>query len=203
MARAKKGKGKARPSRAKLALQERNPPAQHILHRRELFSFLPSKAGEIDQDICDGIGQLHALGLLDGHGIDPQELRDKGRRYAELWWGRYSATAPKMGTFERADKSTSSYDGQTKSDREFERMDEALTGYDRACVMDLCIDQTWGDEITPWALSLIHEALLKRGRVVRFMQFPTMDDRARLDAAIRGLAAVVDGSIPMRWERAA
>lgn len=211
MAKAKKGQRtkSGRLSRAKLALQERNPPAQHILDRRELFSFVtPTKGpdgrvGEIDQDICDGIGQLHALGLLDGHGIDAQELRDKGRRYAELWWSRYSATAPKVGKFERSDRSTSTYDGPTKDDREFARMDEALEGYERQCVMDLCIDTQWDDAITPWALGLIHEALLERKRVVSFMRFPTMDDRARLEAAIRGLAAIVDGALPQRWERAA
>ena len=124
-------------------------PADHILARRKLWSFVtPSKGpdgrgGEIDQDICDGIGQLHAIGLLDGHGIDPQELRDKGRLYANLYWKRYSATAPKMGTFERADKSTSAYDGETAADRLFEKMDGVLSGYDRACVVDLVIDPMW------------------------------------------------------------
>ena len=72
-------------SRSKLALMERNPPADYILERRRLFSFVtPTKGpdgrvGEIDQDVCDGIGQLQALGLLDGHGFDGKDLRDAGR----------------------------------------------------------------------------------------------------------------------------
>lgn len=196
-------------SQAKGDIAARNAPADYVLLRRKLWSFItPTKGpdgrgGEIDQDVCDGIGQLHALGLLDGHGVDPQEMRDKGRIYAELYWKRYSATAPKMGSFERADKSTSTYDGETAADRMFERMDQAMTGYDRACVTDLVVDPAWGDSVTPWARSLICEALLERGIAPPFMQFPTMDDRARLAAAIRGLCAIVDGSLPQRWERAA
>ena len=190
-------------SRAKSALMERNPPADHIIAKRALFGFVESKGGEIDQDICDGIGQLHALGLLEGHGVDPQEMRDRARTYAELYWNRYQATAPKTGKYERADKSTSHYDGETGRDRLFARMDEALQGYDRAVFFDLVVDRTWGDVVTPWAQGLIDEQLLKRGRVKPLMRFPTMDDRARLDAAIRACCAIIDGAIPARWQRAA
>ena len=196
-------------ARADVLARGHVPPADYVLARRKVFSFVtPTKGpdgrgGEIDQDVCDGIGQLHALGLLDGHGIDPQEMRDKGRMYADLYWRRYSATAPKSGKFERQSQSTSSYDGETGADRMFARMDEALTGYDKACVVDLVIDPAWGDAITPWAHSLICEALLERGIAPPSMMFPTMDDRARLAAAIRGLAAIVDGALPQRWEKRA
>lgn len=182
-------------------------PTERIIERRNLFAFVnPTKGpdgrvGEIDQDICDGIGQLHALGLLDGHGIDPQEMRDKGRLYGELWWSRYSATAPKTGDYERASKSTSSFDGETGRDRLFARMDEALSGYERGVLMSLIVDKAWGDDIVPWAKALIDEALLARGKVPKMMRFPDMNDRALLEAAIRGLCLIVDGALPQRWER--
>ena len=120
-----KHKGKrvnGRLSRARLEIVDRNPPPDHILARRDTFSFVAApKGGSIDQDVCDGIGQLHALGLLDGFGLDALAMRDNGREYADLWWAMYSATAPKMGTFERADKSSSSFDGMTARDRRFGR----------------------------------------------------------------------------------
>jgi len=186
-------------SRAITALVDRNPPSPHILERRALFSFVTAtKGGNIDQDICDGIGQLHALGLLDTAEIDPLALRDAGREFAELWWTRYSATAPKMGAYERADKSSNPHAGETSKDRRFDRMDEALTGYERDVVTSLVVDLAWGDEVVPWAKSLIDEALLKHGKLVKFTIFPTSDDRARLDALIRGLTMLAGGALSRR-----
>jgi hypothetical protein len=192
-------------SRAKLALMERNPPADHILERRKLFSFVtPTKGpdgrnGEIDQDVCDGIGQLHALGLLDGHGFDGKDLRDAGRFFGEHYWTRYRETAPKTGKYERTDKSMSAYLGETSADRRFDRMDDALKGYERSVLMTLVVDTAWGDEIVPWAQSLIDEALLARGRVSKgVVRFPGMSDRAMLAALVRGLCVIFDGGMEMR-----
>ena len=196
---------KKRASRSKAALLERNPPADHILERRELFSFVtPTKGpdgrhGHIDQDICDGIGQLHAVGLLDGHGLDAQDLRDAGRFFGEHYWVRYRETAPKTGKYERRDKSMSAYLGETAADRRFDRMDDALRGHERAVLMTLVVDTAWGDEIVPWAQSLIDEELLGRGKVRRgVVRFPDMSDRAMLAACVRGLCAICDGGMVMR-----
>ena len=193
-------------SRAASALAERNPPAHYILERRRLFSFVtPTKGpdgrvGEIDQDVCDGIGQLHALGLLDGHGFDGKDLRDAGRFFGEHYWTRYRETAPKTGKYERQDKSMSAYLGETAADRRFDRMDDVLRGYDRQVLMSLVVDTAWGDEIIPWAQSLIDEALLQRHRTpdTRPVRFPGMVDRAMLEACIRGLVVIVDGGMEMR-----
>lgn len=195
---------KNRLSRAKLSVVERNPPAQHIIARRALFAFVtPSKGpdgrgGDIDQDICDGIGQMQALGLLDGHGVDPVEMRDRARLFGDLWWNRYSSTAPKVGAYVRIDKGQAPTH-ETGDDRLFARMDKALTGYERNVVMSLCVDHSWSDEIVPWAAGLIAEGLMERGKVIRFIHFPTLEDRARLAALIRGLISLVQG----RMERAA
>jgi hypothetical protein len=191
-------------SRSKASLLERNPPTDYIRLRRDMFAFItPSKGpdgrvGEIDQDICDGIGQIHALGLLDGHGIDGKELRDAGRFFGEMWWNRYRETAPKSGKYERADKSISGFLGETAAERRFARMDETVKGYDRAALMSLVVDKSWGDEIVFWAKALIDEALLQRGKVPSFMRFPDMQDRALLAACIRGLCVIVDGGMEMR-----
>ena len=155
--------------------------------------------GTIDQDICDGIGQLHALGLLDDNGHDPQDMRDAGRFFGEHYWTRYRETAPKTGKYERQDKSMSAYLGETPADRRFDRMDDALRGYDRQVLMSLVVDTAWGDEIVPWAQGLIDEALLARKRVRRgVVRFPDTEDRARLSALVRGLVLILDGGMEMR-----
>lgn len=202
----KRTKG-GRLSRAVSALLERNPPNERILERRALFAFVRKPAakrqdgrdGEIDSEVCDGIGQLCALGLLDNHGFDPVELRDRGRLYAELYWHRYTATAPITGSVERSDRSTGGYDGVTARDRLFEKMDGALDGQvERAAVMSLVVDPMWGDDIVPWAQALIAEALLKRKCIPNEMVFPTLNDREMLNACVRGLCAIVDGALPQR-----
>lgn len=192
-------------SRAVSALAERNSPCDFILERRSLFAFVnPSKGpegrqGTIDQDICDGIGQLQALGLLDGHGFDGKDLRDAGRFFGEHYWTRYRETAPKTAKYERQDKSMSAYLGETAADRRFDRMDMVLTGYERSVLMSLVVDTAWGDEIVPWAQSLIDEALLAKGKVRRgVVRFPDENDRAMLGACIRGLCVIVDGGMEMR-----
>jgi hypothetical protein len=192
-------------SRSKASLLERNPPADYILERRELFAFAtPTKGpdgrhGELDQDICDGIGQLHILGLLDGNTIDGKDLRDAGRFFGEHYWTRYKETAPKTGKYERRDKSVSAWLGETAADRRFDRMDSALVGYERAVLMSLVVDTAWGDEIIPWAQSLIDEGLMNRKRFRKgLIRFPDENDRAMLAACIRGLCVIVDGGMELR-----
>lgn len=203
---ANKKKGRGRPSRALRELLDRAPPADHIMERRRLFSFvqlpandrLEGRNGEIDSEVCDGIGQLHACGLLNGHGIDGKDLRDVGRFFGEHYWNRYRETAPKTAKYERQDKSMSAYLGETAADRRFDRMDEILKGYERQVLMSLVVDRSWGDAIAPWAESLIHESLLERGRCPRAVRFPDMEDRAMLAACIRGLCTIFDGGMEMR-----
>jgi hypothetical protein len=196
---------KGRLSRSKLAMGERNPAPDYILERRDLFAFAtPTKGpdgrhGELDQDICDGIGQLHILGLLDGHGLDAKDLRDAGRFFGEHYWTRYRETAPKTGKYERTDKSVSAYLGETAADRRFDRMDDALSGFDRQVLMSLVVDTAWGDEIIPWAQSLIDESLLSRKKFRKgVIRFPDEHDRAMLGALVRGLCVIVDGGMEMR-----
>lgn len=200
---ARKGrKPKTRDQKLKDAL-ERTQPNIRVAERRRLFSFVQPPAGkrqdgrngEIDSEVCDAIGQLCALGLLDGHGYDPIELRDKGR----FWGGHYTrllkGSAAKTGSYERRDRSAPS-GALTKDDLMFDRMDESLPYFERTVLLSLVVDPLIGhDEHVPWAQALIDEALLARGRVPRAMRFPDMNDRALLLAAIRGLCALAEGSV--------
>lgn len=189
---------------------ERTQPAEHILLRRQLFSFvraperLEGRNGEIDSEVCDGIGQLCALGYLEGHGCDPIELRDKGR----FWGGHYAklmkGSGLRIGQFERQDKGhgTGALSG---ADLLFDKMDGSLPSYERSVLLSLLVDSIigsdpFGKDVCEWAKSLIHEGLLARGRTwfCEPVRFPTMHDRMLLDAAVRGLVILVDGAVPVR-----
>ena len=186
-------------SRAGEKPAERNAPGPHILERRALFSFVEApKGGNIDPDIRDAVGQLQVLGLLDGYPADPVAMRDAARDYSDLYWRRYPETAPKMGKFERSDKSSNSFDGETADDRRFDRMDAVLKADQRMWVFSAVCDRQWGDDFEPWVAGLIAEALLKRGKVVKFCQFPSAEDYARLRSLCQGLCTLVYGATPQR-----
>jgi hypothetical protein len=187
------------------------PPPDHILAKRKLFSFVtPTKGpdgrvGEIDQDVCDGIGQFHALGLLDGHGLDPQDLRDKGRQWRDGYVMLLRKSGFKTGGYERMDKAKEDI-RYTGRDAHFDRLDESVSGFERTVLLSLLVDPivgSWpdGEDNAPWVRSIIGEALLKRGRFVGAMRMPDLHDRALFEAAIRGLCLLVDASLPGRYER--
>jgi hypothetical protein len=201
-----KGRGRPRKSREQKLKDafERTAPAQYILDRRRLFGGIATapKGGEIDSEVCDAIGQLCALGLLDGHGHDPVELRDKGR----FWGGHYAklmkGSAVKVSSYERKDRTSGHANALTGADLMFDRMDENLPSYERVILLSLLVDPLIGHgDTVPWAQSLIDEALLQRKRLPndRVTRFPDMDDRYKLEACIRGLCVLVDGALPARW----
>ena len=201
-------KPKSKEQKAKDALDRTAPPL-HIAERRRLFSFVQPPAnkrqdgrnGEIDSEVCDAIGQLCALGLLDGNGYDPIELRDKGR----FWGGHYAklmkGSGAKVGSYERRDRSQPT-GALTGEDLLFDRIDAALPYYERTVLLTLVVDPLIGfGETVPWAQGLIDEALLQRHRLPahRVVRFPDMNDRELLNAAIRGLCALCEGSLRPRW----
>jgi hypothetical protein len=213
MARGRKGRPRKTAEQKLRDALDRTLPAEYILARRKLFSFvepsmkdkLGGRNGEIDSEICDAIGQMCALGLLDGHGHDPIELRDKGR----FWGCHYAKLMKRLGTktgaYERTSRSEAT-GALTGADMLFDRIDENLPHYERQVLLTLLVDPLIGHrETVPWAQSLIDEALLKRNKLVphRVVRFPDSSDRAYLDAAIRGLAVLVDGALPARFERRA
>ena len=158
----------------------------------------------------DGIGQLWALDFLDGHGIADDTLRDAGRLYAELYWDRYSETAPKVGKLERGDRATGDPPPPSRRDYLFDRLDSSLpaNSLERTVVIMLCVDPWFKDEIAPFANRLVTTELAKRGRADGIIvELPCAQtaghDRHMLNALIRGLCLLADGAIPARFERAA
>jgi hypothetical protein len=203
-------KPKSKDQKLKDAL-ERNQPADYILERRKLFSFvqpdkrLDGRNGEIDSEVCDAIGQMCALGLLDGNGYDPIELRDKGR----FWGGHYAklfkGMAAKTGSYERKDRSTPS-GALTGEDLLFDRMDETLDEYDRRVLLTLVVDPLIGhEEHVWWAKTLIDDGLFRRGRFYsgQVIGMVTDTERAYRDAVVRALCCLTEGSLPGRYERRA
>jgi hypothetical protein len=171
-----------------------------------LFAFVtPTKApdgrvGEIDQDICDGIGQFHALGLLDGHGVDALELRNAGREWRDWFTTLLRRQGYKGGGYERMDKAR---EREPRHNERLDRMDSSLGGFERSALYSLLIDPvvgSWplGESDAPWVRSIIGEALIQRGKLPEFVRMPDMNDRALLAAAIRGLVAIADAATTRR-----
>lgn len=192
----------------------RTAPADHILERRALFSFVRSakqdgRQGEIDSEVCDAIGQLCALGQFDGHGHDPIEMRDKGR----FWGGHYAQLMKpcgmRTGKLEPRSRSTGGHSGMTGADLLFDRMDESLPEFERNVLLSLIVDPLIGinpaGEFPFWAQALIDDELFKRKLFRRGMLVGhvTAAHRDYLKAAIRGLCVLIDGSLPARWEQKA
>jgi hypothetical protein len=190
------------------------PPPEHIAKLRQVFSFVtPSKGpdgrtGEIDQDICDGIGQLHALGMLDNQPIDALELRNIGREWRNGYLIAMKPCAYRTQKFERQDKGKheSQYTG---ADERWDRMDSALTGFDRSALYDLLVEPeigSWpmGERFAPWVRGVIHDQLGRRKRLPpdTFVHL-SANDYFLLESAIRGLFVLYDASLPGRFERRA
>lgn len=199
------------------ALAERNPPADRVLQRRAAFArfsnarktlFVTDKDGglkPVDQT-CDGIGQLWLLGFLDGHGIDPDELLEKGRfwgtHYASLL--TYGGQGASVAGYERSDKGRSE-PRESAADRAFDRMMDGLGEDELDVLIALLVDPIIGctpnaTEVVPWVQSLVHFRLFKEADVVvSRMKFPGTHEEAMLATAIRGLCQLVDGALEPRW----
>jgi hypothetical protein len=183
-----------------------------VQRRRAIFDAMCIKGGKAVDHVHDGIGQLWALDFLDGHGFDDTALRDAGRTFAELYWSRYSLTAPKTAKLERASRTTNAYAGYTARDRIFDRMDDSLRpGYiERAAVVTCCVDHWFSDAIVDWAQPLIVTELVRRGRIRNRREYdgldcaimlPLVEHRTMLDGLIRGLCLLIDAGLPARFER--
>lgn len=210
LSRAKQEVERRRKEEEKMQIQLAKPgaPNRRVLERRNLFAFVrPTKGpdgrhGSIDQDICDGIGQMHALGLLDGHGHDPQDMRDRGREWGNHYARLLKGLGMKTANYERMAKGVQAIE-MTPADYRFDRMDNELGRFERQVLMSLIVDPMIGDhfgqEVVPWAQSLIDQALMERGLFpTEVIRFPDMEDREYLSACIRGLCQLVDGALPQR-----
>lgn len=205
----KKGKRvNGRLSRAASATAERNPPNERILQLRKDFAFvradpeydkqgrrIDGRTGEIDNLICDAVGQMCELGLLDGCDATPQDMRDAARAWAGHRARLYRKSKCKTQNYERQDKAQESgFDiEQSGAHESYQLRDRSMTGYEREVLSSLCFDHLVAphlDDIVPWAQSLIDEALFERGVVRKFVRFPTQEDRDRLEVVRSAMAAM-------------
>lgn len=170
--------------------------------RRVMFDAMCIKGGKAVDEVHDGIGQLWAVGLLDGHGICDKALRDAGRDYARLYWRTYNATAPKTGKLEPASRTSENGEIPDTQGWEvaFRRMDEDLgeTREEKAAIVACCVDPWFADGSAGFAVRLVNAELHKLGRGPEFCELPTQQDKETLQALIRGLCLLVDGQLPER-----
>jgi hypothetical protein len=200
-------KGPTTRAERKLKSEEagRTEPSERIQALRALFRGNVIREGrDVRDDIHDGIGQLHALDFLDGHGIEPDHLRDAGRRYAQLYWGRNGATAPAGQRLERGDRSKESY-RITSDDLRYDACSDALATmpYERGVLELLCCDYWFSDAIAPFAFRLVTTELLKRGKRCPVVELSTAHDFDVLGALVRALCAVHNALLPGRYQRLA
>jgi hypothetical protein len=169
---------------------------------RNLFDAQCIRNGKAVDQTFDGIGQLWALDFLDGHHLDPDILRDTARLYAQLYWNRNGATAPKIGNAERLGFSQPSL-VDTGRDILFERWIDHLPTYERSVLEHVVVDYWFSDGSAPFVNRLVSTELLRRGRIPDLIEMESPGDRDMLNALLRALFVLVDGALPARFERRA
>jgi hypothetical protein len=164
---------------------------------------LDGKAAWID--VFDGVGQLHAIGMLEGHGLDGKLLREAGRDYIGLYNYQFIDLLPKGSDLERAYGGGGSSGKSdlippaTKREIRFAQLDQLLPmGSDeRKWTHKLLLDYFGLDAVHPIIERLVN---------FRFAQWklPVVgyvagaEDFQILGCFLRGLFALADGSLPNR-----
>lgn len=171
---------------------------------RALFDSMAIKEGKAVEQCHDGIGQLWALDFLDGHHLDPAVLRDTGRLYAQLYWSRNGATAPKVGNVERIGHSTPNL-CDTRRDILFENWLDALPTYERQVLEEVVVDYWYSDGEGGFVERLVSTELARRGKFAAWkpVALASAHDHDLLKALLRALFVLVDGALPRRWEQKA
>lgn len=180
-----------------------------VQERRMLFYGVRKNAEgkmvDVSDDISDAPGQLHALGFFDEHGHEPDLIRDTMRDYGFGYWNRNADKAPKCGKYERASHGKDPF-MDTRADLKFEDMLNALVPlrHDRQCLELLVCDYWWGDDLPPFAKALICERLLQLNKTIPpFVEFPTMNDHAILEGALRATFRLIETGLQANFRRAA
>ena len=180
-----------------------NDRVQERLDRFRDKRILDGKAAWID--IFDGIGQLHAVGLLDGHGIDGKLMREAGREYVGLYNYYFIDMMPKGCDLERA------YGGRSNSGKSeaippatrreirFAKLDDLLPrGSDeRYWTRAILLDHFGLDAVHPLVDRLVNYKRAQWGLPVAGM-IAGKGDFQKLGHVLRGLFALADGAMPER-----
>jgi hypothetical protein len=181
------------------------------VERLEAFrhkNILGGKAAWID--IFDGVGQLHAIGMLEGHGLDGKLLREAGRDYIGLYNYYFIDLMPKSSYLERA------YGGRTgggkldlippatKRDIRFATQDDLLPlgSSERYWTQKLLLDYFGLDTVHPLIDRLVNFRFTQWNMPIpagaRDMRSAGADDFQILGCFLRGLFALADGAMPGR-----
>jgi hypothetical protein len=195
-----------------LARQKYDYGNDRCVERLERFrhkNILGGKAAWID--IFDGVGQLHAIGMLEGHGIDGKLLREAGREYVGLYNYYFIDLLPKGSDLQRA------YGGKanggkselippaTRREIRFAQLDALLPrgSEERYWTHKLLLDHFGLDSVLPLVDRLVNYKraqwkLPVGGEIAGARDFHT------LGHILRGLFALADGAMPERkWGLAA
>jgi hypothetical protein len=156
-------------------------------------------------DVFDGIGQLHAVGMLEGHGIDGKLLREAGREYVGLYNYYFIDLLPKGSDLQRA------YGGRvnggkselippaTRREIRFTQLDDLLPrgSEERYWTQKLLLDHFGLDTVPPLVERLVN---YKRAqwKLPVAGEIATATDFHTLGYILRGLFALADGAMPER-----
>lgn len=176
------------------------------LHRFRSKHILGGKAAWID--VFDGIGQLHAVGLLEGHGLDGKLLREAGRDYIGLYHYYYIDLLPKGSDLERVygggGGKSDEIPPATKRELRFAQLDMLLPtrSDERYWTHEILLRNFGLDTVHPLVERLVNYKFAQWGLPVAG-EVAGADDFAALGCALRGLFALADGVLPDRWRIAA
>jgi hypothetical protein len=194
-------KGKA----FKTEAEEWEAIASAVMAERETLFAKAANAAHMAQR-KDPIGRAWFEGLLDGHGVEPELMRELGREYGALYWGELRQLGIQMpGYDERVGRPNVKrkffLGGLTDHEAwRYELFENILAhlGHDvRRCLQKLCVDDIWTDG-PAWLDRCIQShraAKIAKGQPSDPVTGATARgyDLETLDHAITGLKALVMG----------
>jgi hypothetical protein len=161
-------------------------------------------------DIFDGVGQLHAIGMLDGHGLDGKLLREAGREYVGLYNYCYIDMLPKGSDLERAyggggaSGKSDAIPPATKRELKFAQLDALLpVGSDERIWTQRILLDHFGLDTVHTVVDRLVNYRFNQWRIgvpigTRDMRSAGAEDFQILACLLRGLFALADGSLPNR-----
>lgn len=171
---------------------------------RRLDYWTTDKWNRASAEQCyDNAGILWITGWFNGHGFQPDEIRDIFRTYASLYWRWYAASAPKIAKGERVGHSEPGIHKE-KWEGLFMALDGRLRvgSPERNAVHQLAVNGWHFDEYDPRAMAL---ANLKRVKLRMPVAGEVAGETGRakdwLDDAMRGAFCMLDGHLAKAMKR--
>lgn len=150
-------------SRAVAAMSERNPPNDRALARQERFRHFRGESSIGTEMTC--AGRLMLVGAFDGLEAPPETILEALLNYSLGYWGYYTGLQPKIGAYERQDRSVDSRFSDPAG-RAFDQCDERLRSAGRnarQAVIEVTVDRHWfPDEDADWAARIINSRIAQK-----------------------------------------